>query len=84
MTKKTYKLYCEICNWSMITEDYSQMNKIEYTPIQKNIPFYDQEQKKTIETDPKKRKEKIKCLNCGRLVKIKLIEDIKEEKKYQW
>ena len=68
MLVKMYKLYCEVCSWKKDVESLEGFNKFTFPDVQSKIPVL--EDGKIKQTPFKTRKEKIKCPNCGRLVKI--------------
>ncbi|GAF90871.1 unnamed protein product [marine sediment metagenome] len=83
MSKKLYKLYCEICNWKKITDgtDVAGMFEMKQSPVPTTIPKQDPITKKTIESKTKKRPHKFRCPNCGRAITPKKLSGVKKDDK---
>lgn len=67
-----YRLYCEVCNWTRITDgtDDNNLIKLKSSSIQETIPTLENKAGKFKESKPKYR-----CPQCGRVVSPKKIED---------
>lgn len=80
MAEKLYRLYCEICNWKLITTGNDaaakKLTEIRTAPIPTGCPKMDNETKKVITPPPLKQIKKFKCPGCGRAVRPVQIEDV--------
>jgi predicted RNA-binding Zn-ribbon protein involved in translation (DUF1610 family) len=76
MVSKYYRLYCEICGYSLIT-DGSNVSLVEYkrSKIQKEIPKLDPAADKTIPATWLTLPKKYKCPKCGRLISARKFKD---------
>ncbi len=76
MSVKTYQLYCEICNWKMITDgnDTAELVESKTASIPRGIPHYD-ENKKIVTPKDKQRIKRFKCPKCGRVVRPRKIDN---------
>jgi predicted RNA-binding Zn-ribbon protein involved in translation (DUF1610 family) len=77
---KTYRLYCEICNWKKITDgsDVRGLTEVKKSKIQRGIPRIDPKTKKVVEPEWKTMPKQFKCPKCGRPVKIRRIANPQE------
>jgi len=80
MNKKFYQLYCEICNWKLITDgiDVDKLHEIKTAPIPQGAPKIDPIEKKVVVSKPIKQKRKFRCPSCGRVVTPKPIKNPQE------
>lgn len=69
MAVKYYRLYCEICGHSLVTDGLN-IKLVEYkrSKIQKEIPKLDPITEKTVEGTWLTLPKKYKCPKCGRLI----------------
>lgn len=83
MTKnrRFYQLFCEICNWKMITngDDIESLVEVQTSPVPGGIPKIDPNTKKIIESKSINQTRKFKCPQCGRLVMPKRLLPPKKE-----
>jgi hypothetical protein len=78
MSLKTYKLYCEICNWCIITngtEIEEKLYELKTSPIPKGIPHLDPVENKVVNKSSQKQIRKFRCPQCGRVIIPKKIKD---------
>lgn len=71
MTKQIlYQLYCEICNWKMITDgtDVDSLYEHKTANIPGGIPKLDTEKKEVVSPKSLKQHRKFRCKKCGRVV----------------
>ena len=69
MSKKFYRLYCEVCNWKKITDGTDiDLFKLKTSNIPGGVPKLDPVSKKTITPKSIKQPKKYRCPNCGRVV----------------
>lgn len=82
MAVKYYRLYCEICGYSLIT-DGSNVNLVEYkrSKIQKEIPKLDPTTDKTVPGTWLTLPKKYKCPKCGRLISARKFKEPEVEDK---
>ena len=73
--QKLYMFYCEFCNWKQITDGKKLPNELPRTSVQRNVPKYDPETKKIVESEALKLPRKFKCQNCGRGISPKIYFD---------
>jgi len=75
MATKLYQLFCELCNWKMITQgdDADQLYLHPTSPIPTAIPKL--EENKSVPGKLQKQPKKFRCPQCGRLIIPKIIED---------
>lgn len=82
MSIKLYRLYCDACNWKLVTDGSDDIAKklveIKTSPIPTGIPILDEENK-IINPAPKKQIKKFKCPNCGRGIRPVKISDTQEK-----
>lgn len=77
-----YRLYCEICNYNRVTDgtDLDDLVKYSRSPVQNQIPKWNEKEKKTDPGKFQKLPKQFKCPKCGRLIKLfKLREDDKKD-----
>ncbi len=87
MSTRQYKLYCEYCNWKIVTNgsDAAAKSLVEIivSPVPGGSPKIDLETKKVIYPKSKKQRKRFKCPQCGRGVLPQIIGkengDINEE-----
>jgi len=82
MATKYYKLHCEICGWTNVT-DGTNVKLAEYkrSRIQKEIPKLDWSTGKLAEGTWLNLPKKYKCPKCGRLVSPRRCKEIEVEDK---
>lgn len=82
MAVKYYRLYCEICGYSLVT-DGSKVNLVEYkrSKIQKEIPSLDPATEKTVPGTWLTLPKKYKCPKCGRLISARKFKEPELEDK---
>ena len=80
MGEKLYRLYCEICNWKLITNgnDDAARNlyELKTAPIPAGYPKWDEEKGKIVVPPSKKQIKKFRCPGCGRAIRPVQIEDL--------
>ncbi len=82
MSLKVYQLYCEVCNWKMITDGTEVENRLyelKTSPVPRGMPQLDPVEKQIIVKKPQKQPRKFRCPQCGRVVIPKQIENPQEE-----
>lgn len=73
-----YKLYCDFCNYKLLTNEKESLKgllEVNRTSIQSKVPFYNYDKNHRIEPTWIQRSRRLKCPNCGRLIKPKKIEE---------
>lgn len=73
-----YKLHCEFCNWTMVTNEKSDVETLYVYPrskIQTKIPVIDPETRKLTESKWQSQVKSFRCQNCGRPVRAKKTSD---------
>jgi len=70
MSKKFYRLYCEICNWKLIVDSTQSVDLYEMKspPIPGGIPKYNETEKEIVVPKEKEMPRKFRCPQCGRVV----------------
>lgn len=80
MSEKLYRVFCEICNWKLVTngkdEAARKLVEIVTSPIPLGYPKIDSNTKQIVTSSPRKQIKKFKCPNCGRAVRPVQIEDV--------
>jgi len=69
-----YKLHCEICNWTLVTDNAADVDGLYVylrSKIQTKISHIDPETKKLAESKFMDQTKKFRCPKCGRLVSAK-------------
>lgn len=83
MAEKLYRLYCEICEWKIITDGNDDIARslveIKTSSIPTGIPKLDEETKKIVTPAAKRQIKKFKCPNCGRGIRPKKIDNVQEK-----
>lgn len=83
MSVKLYRLYCDVCNWKLVTDGSDEIAKglveIKTSPIPMGIPKLDEETHKIIESSSKKQIRKFKCPKCGRGIRPVKIQDTQDQ-----
>jgi hypothetical protein len=83
MSVKLYKLYCQMCNWQLVTDGSDEAAKklveIKTSPIPTGLPKIDEETKKIVTPPPKKQIKRFKCPKCGRGIRPVKIEDVQDK-----
>lgn len=83
MSEKLYRLYCDACNWKLITSGTDEASKklveIKTSPIPAGYPKVDLETKKVVIPPAKKQLKKFKCPQCGKGVRPVQIEDVQSK-----
>lgn len=71
MKYKQYQLFCGNCGYKRFTDgsDIQDLVQVKKSTIQKNIPQYNPEEKKTIIIDNHSQCKRFKCPKCGHLIK---------------
>ena len=81
MSKKFYRLYCEICNWKKVTDGSAEsmegLHEITSTQsdIPGGVPKHDPETNQITQRPHQKRQRTFRCPNCGRPVRAKQTQD---------
>lgn len=79
MSAKLYRLYCEYCNWKLVTDGTDPAAKalvqIVVAPVPGGAPKIDPETKKVVVPKDRKPRKRFKCPNCGRGVTPKIIQN---------
>lgn len=79
MSVKLYRLYCEICNWKLVTDGSDEQAKklveVIAAPIPTGSPWLDEETKNIVVPPPRKQLKRFRCPQCGRLVRPTKIDD---------
>lgn len=80
--KNIYKLHCEICNWTKVTNGSDAVDLVEFitAPIPVKSSQRDLKTKKIIEAKSIPQPRKFKCPKCGRLVIPKKLENNEPDK----
>ena len=77
---KTYRLYCEICNWNKISKgDAVDVFEIKSASIPGGAPKLDPDTNKVVIPKNRNQTKKFRCPKCGRGVRAKVISDPQEE-----
>ena len=76
MSDKKFTFWCESCSKKYFFENKDDLYKIERSMVQKKIPHIDLENNKKTNSIFVERKNHVKCMHCGFLLK-----DITIEKK---
>lgn len=83
MSVKLYRLYCEICNWKLVTDGSDEAAKalveIKTSPVPTGLPRLDEETKQVVVPNAKKQVKKFKCPNCGRGIRPVKIDNPQEK-----
>ena len=80
MSKKFYRLYCEICNWKKITDGTDiELVRLKLADIPGGVPKLDPVEKKVVIPKSIKRPKKYRCPKCGRVVTPKQITNPQEK-----
>ena len=79
MASRQYRLYCEYCNWKLLTDgaDAAAKALVEITvaPVPGGSPKVDPETKKVVFPKSKKQRKRFKCPQCGRGVTPQVIKE---------
>jgi len=81
MSKKYYRLYCEICNWKKVTDgsEIDGLVEVKTSPVPGGVPKFDPIKNKTITPKSIKQLKKYKCPKCGRVVTPRKITNPQEK-----
>lgn len=82
MATRYYRLVCEICGFSLVT-DGSNVNLVEYkrSKVQKEIPKLDPTTNKLVASTWITLPKKYKCPKCGRLISPRVHKEVELENK---
>ena len=80
MAEKLYRLFCEICNWKLVTngtdEAARKLVEIKTSPIPTGYPKMNEETNKVVVPPPLKQVKRFKCPGCGRGLRPVQVEDV--------
>lgn len=66
--------FCEHCNFKKIQSNTEGFYEYATSSIQRAVPYYDKEEKKTVESKFRKGTRKFRCPGCGRAITAKVME----------
>jgi predicted RNA-binding Zn-ribbon protein involved in translation (DUF1610 family) len=83
MSTRLYRLYCEYCNWNLVTDGTDKaakcLKEMVVAEVPGGSPKIDPETKKIVLPKSKKPKKKFKCPKCGRGITPRIIKEANAE-----
>jgi hypothetical protein len=67
--KKSDNFWCEYCSKKYTIDDFENIPQIDLSKIQKKVPYLEVEKNKKTKPVFVERQKKIKCVNCGYILR---------------
>ena len=76
MSVKQYQLYCDICGYKRFSDgtDIQDLTSLKTSDIPRGSPYIDTVTKKTVVPQAMKQPKKLKCPECGYVIKPRVIQ----------